>query len=174
MVPTVSLPKTQFCFPPQHRFMHVQLPCRAPQTGKVAANHAEAQHRAELTEEYADLETDEPEGEEYYIDCTEIDQRWGNLPYEAQQDMISYLNVKQEFGWMYLSHDEKRAIYYIAYGKWGPRDQATMNMAESVFKLMTSGLLFAAIGFTLINYAKDKEVVEMLDKEEALDLGVQA
>lgn len=123
--------------------------------------HAESQHRAELTEEYSDLEAED----EYYIDCSDIENKWPILPYESQQDMISYLNVKQEFGWMYLTHDEKRAIYYISYGKWGARDPATMNMAESVFKLMTSGLLFAAVGFTLINYAKDKEELAKLQQQ---------
>lgn len=146
------------------RFFHIQAPLLS-QLNEKAEKHVESQHRAELTEEYANLEADE-DGDEYYIDCTDIEKKWSTLSYESQQDMISYLNVKQEFGWMYLTHDEKRAIYYIAYGKWGPRDTSIMNMAESVFKLMTSGLLFAAFGFTLINYFKDKNEVARLEQME--------
>lgn len=121
-----------------------------------AAMHAETQHRAELQEEYSDLA--EGDKDEYYIDCIDIASKWPQMSHEQRQDMIAYLKIKQEFGWMYLSHDEKRAIWYIAYGEWGPRSEQVMNMAQGVFKLMASGLLFAALGLTIINYSKDKQV----------------
>lgn len=106
--------------------------------------------------------------EEYYVDVSNIESRWAGLGFDAQQDIISYLNVKQEFGWEYLSKDEKRAIYYIAYGKWGPRDPAVMSSAEFVFKLMTNMLLFSVLGFSLLNYAIDQEkIAEFNGAEES-------
>lgn len=109
---------------------------------------------------------DEIEGEddsEYYVDVSNIEKRWKSLNFDTQQDIISYLNVKQEFGWEYLTKDEKRAIYYIAYGTWGPRDPAVMSTAEFVFKLMTNMLLFSVLGFSLMNYAIDKEKIAEME-----------
>lgn len=111
--------------------------------------------------------------DEYYIDVSNIEARWVSMNFEGQQDIISYLNVKQEFGWEYLSKDEKRAIYYIAYGNWGPRDAKIMSTAEFVFKLMTNMLLFSVLGFSLMNYAIDQEKIATLEQEkEAHDAGV--
>lgn len=108
----------------------------------------------------------ENEEEEYYIDVSNLEKRWVSLNFEAQQNIISYLNVKQEFDWNYLTIDEKRAIYYIAYGKWGARDEKIMNTSEFVFKLMTSMLLFSVLGFSLMNYAIDQEKISELNKED--------
>lgn len=113
------------------------------------------------------LEDSEGADDEYYVDVSNLDNRWQSLNFEAQQDIISYLNVKQEFGWEYLTKDEKKAIYYIAYGNWGPRDQKIMSTAEFVFKLMTNMLLFSVLGFSMMNYAIDQEkIAEMSQNDE--------
>lgn len=132
---------------------------------------AQEQHRAALTEEYAEIEQSEEngEGEEFYVDCSNIKQRWNKLPMDIQQDMISYLNVKQEFGWNYLTREEKQSLYYIAYGEWGARDKVSMNGVEMAFKLMTSCLLFVAMGITIINYMHDKKVIEELEDKAAIN-----
>ncbi|KAG7692068.1 hypothetical protein KL930_001570 [Ogataea haglerorum] len=94
--------------------------------------------------------------EEYTMDVSNLPARWNNLPGDAQQDIINYLKVKQEFGWTYLTRDEKQAIYYISYGEWGPRDAKSMGIPDLVFKIMSSSILFGVVGFTLINYARDQ------------------
>ncbi|KAG7838748.1 hypothetical protein KL919_001300 [Ogataea angusta] len=94
--------------------------------------------------------------EEYTMDVANLPARWINLPGDAQQDIINYLKVKQEFGWTYLTRDEKQAIYYISYGEWGPRDAKSMGIPDLVFKIMSSSILFGVVGFTLINYARDQ------------------
>ncbi|TID13607.1 hypothetical protein CANINC_004869 [Pichia inconspicua] len=109
------------------------------------------------------IEVEEESDSEYYVDVSNIEKRWKLLDFDTQQDIISYLKVKQEFGWEYLTKDEKRAIYYIAYGKWGPRDPAVMSNAEFVFKLMTNMLLFSVLGFSLMNYAIDQEKIAELE-----------
>lgn len=108
----------------------------------------------------------ENEEDEYYVDVSDLENRWRSLNFESQQDIISYLNVKQEFDWNYLSQEEKKAIYYIAYGKWGARDEQIMNTSEFVFKLMTSMLLFSVLGFSIMNYAIDQEKIAELTKED--------
>jgi cytochrome c oxidase subunit 4 len=113
-----------------------------------------------------EIETDVDNEDEYYVDVSNLETRWPSLTFEVQQDIISYLNVKQEFGWEYLTNDEKKAIYYIAYGNWGPRDQKIMSTAEFVFKLMTNMLLFSVLGFSLMNYAIDQEKIAELEKQE--------
>lgn len=102
----------------------------------------------------------------YYVDVSNLAARWPTLSFEGQQDVISYLRVKQEFGWEYLSKDEKRAIYYIAYGGWGPRDRATMTGAEFAFRALTTALLFGVLGVTAVNYRVDTQRVAELEKEE--------
>ena len=108
--------------------------------------------------------TAEEEEDEYYVDVSDLDKRWPSLTFEAQQDIISYLNVKQEFDWRYLSPAEKRAIHYIAYGPWGARDTKVMSGAEFVFKLMTNMLLFSVLGFSMLNYAIDQEKIAELEQ----------
>lgn len=108
----------------------------------------------------------EEEEDEYYVDVSDLEKRWPSLTFEAQQDIISYLNVKQEFDWRYLSPAEKRAIHYIAYGPWGARDTKVMSGAEFVFKLMTNMLLFSVLGFSMLNYAIDQEKIAELEQAE--------
>ena len=116
-------------------------------------------------EENETLDNDNEEGDEYYVDVSNLETRWNSLTYESQQDIISYLNVKQEFGWNYLNKEEKKAIYFIAYGNWGPRDSSIMSGAEFAFKLMTSMLLFSVLGFSMLNYAIDIEKKEQIEKD---------
>lgn len=111
----------------------------------------------------------EQEQEEYYIDTSDITNKWQTLSLESQEDMINYLNVKQEFGWNYLTLDEKRAIWYIAYGNWGPRDPKPLNFPEFIFKIMSSAILFTVVGFSLINYSIDKEKIAELEEIDEIN-----
>lgn len=127
------------------------------------SNFVETNNRLYNTKSEKSLEAEIEDGEdEYYVDVSNLENRWTLLNFETQQDIISYLNVKQEFGWNYLTIEEKRAIYFIAYGNWGPRDQKIMSSAEFIFKLMTNMLLFSVLGFSIMNYAIDQETIEKL------------
>ena len=136
------------------------------QTGKEAATmgHEKTLNTKSGTEVNVDAEAEAED--DYYVDVSNLENRWNTMSFESQQDVISYLNVKQEFGWEYLSPEEKRAIYYIAYGNWGPRDQQVMTGAEFAFKLLTSMLLFSVLGFTVLNYSIDQEKLAELEKEQ--------
>lgn len=136
------------------------------QTGKEAATmgHEKTLNTKSGTEVNVDAEAEAED--DYYVDVSNLENRWNTMSFESQQDVISYLNVKQEFGWEYLLPEEKRAIYYIAYGNWGPRDQQVMTGAEFAFKLLTSMLLFSVLGFTVLNYSIDQEKLAELEKEQ--------
>ncbi|KAH3671525.1 hypothetical protein OGAPHI_000228 [Ogataea philodendri] len=90
------------------------------------------------------------------MDVSNLPARWNKLAGDAQQDIINYLKVKQEFAWTYLTQDEKKAIYYISYGEWGPRDEKSMGIPDLVFKIMSSSILLGVAGFTLLTYARDQ------------------
>lgn len=136
------------------------------QTGKESATmgHEKTLNTKSGTE--VNVDADAEAEDDYYVDVSNLENRWNTMSFESQQDVISYLNVKQEFGWEYLSPEEKRAIYYIAYGNWGPRDQQVMTGAEFAFKLLTSMLLFSVLGFTVLNYSIDQEKLAELEKEQ--------
>lgn len=146
---------------------------RINNVGIIGARHFNFTHINKINNtpnlrKYSVQQLEETEGgdDEYYVDVSNLDNRWQSLNFEAQQDIISYLNVKQEFGWEYLTKDEKKAIYHIAYGNWGPRDQKVMSTAEFVFKLMTNMLLFSVLGFSLMNYAIDQEKIADMTKND--------
>ncbi|QPG74422.1 hypothetical protein FOA43_001751 [Brettanomyces nanus] len=109
------------------------------------------------------------EDQEYNIDVHNISNRWAKMPTDDQQDITNYLEVKQGFGWKHLSRDEKKAIYYIGYGKWGARDRANMTVPEMVFKSLTVLMLFGVAGFAVVNYKKDKRWIDDVEEKEVGD-----
>lgn len=142
---------------------HVQLRNTAAAARLFYSTDAKTESKHKPAADAADAAA---EDDEYYVDVSDLDKRWPSLAFEAQQDIISYLNVKQEFDWRYLSPPEKRAIHYIAYGPWGARDTKVMTGAEFVFKLMTNMLLFSVLGFSMLNYAVDQEKIADLEHSE--------
>lgn len=91
------------------------------------------------------------------------------MPTDDQQDVVNYLDVKQKFAWPHLTEDERKAAYYISYGKWGPRNRPLMTVPEMIFKGMTSLLLFAVVGFAFVNYKKDQKKIAEMEKKEPSD-----
>ncbi|ODV83693.1 hypothetical protein CANARDRAFT_29688 [[Candida] arabinofermentans NRRL YB-2248] len=122
-------------------------------------------------DETQESEEFEVEDEEYTMDVTNLPSRWLRLSGEDQLDIINYLNVKQQFGWNFLTPDEKKAIYYISYGDWGPRNQQSLNLPEMIFRIMSISILFGVVGFSLINYATDKGKVNELEGGVTSELG---
>lgn len=116
-------------------------------------------HVKKLSPEIQGSDTD------YKVDVKDLSNRWDKMTPDDKQDILNYLDVKQSFAWSHLSEDEKKAIYYISFGKWGPRNHPPMTVPEMVFKALTSLFLFTAFGFAMINYRKDKKKVEELEGE---------
>lgn len=106
----------------------------------------------------------EDEEEQYPVDVKNIEKRWVKMDPSDQEDVINYLQVKEGFAWPHLTLDDKRAIYYIAYGSWGPRDQDEMTGPEMAFRGLSVGILFACAAFGVLNYQKDQAQVQELEK----------
>lgn len=52
---------------------------------------------------------------------TGIDRRWEAMSEEERNDIIEQLGERQKGPWSELTDYEKRAVWYISYGPWGPR-----------------------------------------------------
>lgn len=50
-----------------------------------------------------------------------LEKRWAKMDQLEQDEIIMYLQYKERGDWMELTPVEKRAIWYINYGPWGPR-----------------------------------------------------
>jgi hypothetical protein len=82
-----------------------------------------------------------------------------------QLDVLDYLNDKQAHSWNELTIPEKRALYYIYFGNWGPRSkEQTKSIATMVIGGLGGGLTLIALGVALYNYALDWEKEEKFDK----------
>lgn len=50
-----------------------------------------------------------------------LETRWDTLPKEDQTSLIEQLKTRMELPWQELTPAEKKAVYYISFGEWGPR-----------------------------------------------------
>lgn len=51
----------------------------------------------------------------------DLNQRWEQLTPVDQQEIVSKLAERQKLDWKELTPAEKKALWYISYGEWGPR-----------------------------------------------------
>jgi len=110
-----------------------------------------------------------PTNNDYRVDVKDLSNRWERMTLDDKQDILNYLDVKQSFAWPHLSKDEKKAIYYISFGKWGPRNHPPMTVPEMIFRGLTSIFLFGAFGFAMVNYRNDRKMIQELEKGKKLD-----
>lgn len=54
-------------------------------------------------------------------DLRSIEKRWKTMDALDQEDVQLYLEDRMRNDWRDLSADEKRAIWFVNYGAWGPR-----------------------------------------------------
>lgn len=54
-------------------------------------------------------------------DLRNLEKRWNSLDALDQEDIQLYLEDRMRVDWKDLSLDEKRAIWFVNYGPWGPR-----------------------------------------------------
>jgi cytochrome c oxidase subunit 4 len=110
-----------------------------------------------------------------------IPQRWQKLKELEQADIVDFLALRSEKPWTQLGTDEKRALYYISFGEWGPRATTPQkSVSSTMLSGLFSGMLLIAAGVSLYNYALDQEYeekynntlerVKELQQQEALTL----
>ncbi|KAH3678552.1 hypothetical protein WICMUC_001361 [Wickerhamomyces mucosus] len=98
-------------------------------------------------------------------DLSGLEHRWSKMKEFDQADILDYLNDKSTNHWNNLTQVEKRALYYIYYGPWGPRSKIPIeSVAAIVLKKLTLILIFISLGIIFYNYAIDIEDEENFQK----------
>lgn len=118
------------------------------------------------------LRTRAPNALRHYVGTTNavpdlkgIEHRWAKMKEGDQLDVLDYLNARQTHDWQHMSDAEKRALYHIYFGPWGPRDaNQKKSTATVVIGGLGGGLLLISLGVAVYNYALDLERQEKLDK----------
>ncbi|CDK29307.1 unnamed protein product [Kuraishia capsulata CBS 1993] len=99
----------------------------------------------------------------YSPDFANLPVRWEKLSEEERADTVYYLEGKQELPWELMSTEEKKAAYFLAYGKWGPRNQQGLNTTEVLFRFVSTSILFSVLGLSAFLYTKDRKVLKELE-----------
>lgn len=77
-----------------------------------------------------------------------IEKRWNKMDQMDQEDVIMYLQYKEKGDWKELSDVEKKAIWYINYGPWGPRSSPKDDPGV-VYQLYGAVVFWALFGVGL-------------------------
>jgi len=107
-------------------------------------------------------------------DLNGLEKRWPKMKELDQADVIDYLNWRAEDDWKYLTTQEKKSLYYIYFGNWGPRSPTPpQSVSGTVLKGLFGGVLTIALGVGVMNYAYDlereekvKNLLERIEKEK--------
>ncbi|CEP62959.1 Mtc3p LALA0_S06e07822g [Lachancea lanzarotensis] len=96
---------------------------------------------------------------------------WLKIDKETREEITEYLDWKMEANWSLMTPREQRAAYFVAFGDYGPRAkpgskaaQMQMSGAELILRGVFSTVLFTAVAISVLNYGKDRRVMENLDK----------
>ncbi|KAH3687230.1 hypothetical protein WICPIJ_001787 [Wickerhamomyces pijperi] len=108
-------------------------------------------------------------------DLTGIENRWSKMSEFDQTDLIDHLQERQSQPWGQLSTPEKRALYYIYYGPWGPRSEIPVeSLASKVLKRLAVFVAVVGLAVAGFNWAVDVEeeqrVNQVIEKVKALKL----
>lgn len=82
-----------------------------------------------------------------------LESRWEKMTSEEQEDIISQLVERQKGSWKELTLQEKRAVWYISYGSWGPRKPIhPEGEAGKIFLGIAGVVATAGLVFSLARY----------------------
>lgn len=87
----------------------------------------------------------------------DLPKRWEGIPEKEQDSIVNQLTERQKQPWASLSEQEKKAMWYVSYGNWGPR-RPVLQKGDSTYILSGTIIgLLASVGiFVGIRYlAKD-------------------
>ncbi|GAV54634.1 hypothetical protein ZYGR_0AN01020 [Zygosaccharomyces rouxii] len=96
----------------------------------------------------------------------DLPSRWLTMSPQLQEEITEYLVWKMEDSWKLMTVDEIKASYYISYGTWGPRVKSGIQLTPMllIWKGLFSTLLFTALGVSLINLKRDKQIGQTLNE----------
>lgn len=108
-------------------------------------------------------------------DLNGLESRWPNMSEFDQTDLIEHLQERQALPWTQLTLPEKKALYYIYYGAWGPRSKVPVeSMAATVLKRLSVFLAIVGLAVAGYNWAVDVEeeqrVNDVIEKVKVLKL----
>ncbi|AET38289.1 Mtc3p Ecym_2572 [Eremothecium cymbalariae DBVPG len=96
---------------------------------------------------------------------------WMQKETSIQEEITEYLDWRMTDSWKTLTPDEIKAAYVISYGEWGPRApqgsklaQVQMTGPEIILRVITSMVLFTALGIVVLNYKTDKKVSDKIEE----------
>lgn len=103
----------------------------------------------------------------------DLPSRWSTMSPQLQEEITEYLAWKMEDSWKLMTVEELRASYFISYGAWGPRGKLEVQLTPImlIWKGLFSSLLFTALGVSLINLRKDKQMDQALNELHQNSLG---
>ena len=92
----------------------------------------------------------------------DLAKRWETMPKDEQGVLIEDLKTRMTLPWQELTPAEKKAVYYISYGEWGPRKPLYgPGEANKVFWGTVAGLAAGVGLFWFIRYFTAPESVTM-------------
>lgn len=91
-----------------------------------------------------------------------IQNTWDKLKPEEKEQVIDYITGSQEEDWKKLSKDEKKASYFVSFGKWGPRageEHLKKQKADAsrLWKVFLGSVILISFGLLSYNYSIDEE-----------------
>ncbi|QLL33051.1 hypothetical protein HG536_0D05720 [Torulaspora globosa] len=99
----------------------------------------------------------------------ELSKRWPEMSGPLKEEIVEYLTWRMEDSWKTMPREEIKAAYFISYGPWGPRSpsgQGQLSPAFLVWKGLFNAILFLALGVSIVNLKRDKELEEKLKRLE--------
>lgn len=96
-----------------------------------------------------------------------LSQRWSGINAPLKEEIVEYLTWRMEDSWKGMSPKEVEAAYFISYGPWGPRSASGQGQVSPTFliwKGLFNVILFMALGVSIVNLKRDKELEEKLER----------
>lgn len=94
-----------------------------------------------------------------------LESRWESLSTADQTAVIEHLQTRQLGPWSELSAAEKKALWYVSYGAWGPRKPIHPEGESRKIALSVAGVLVLAGGIFAISRALSEGLGPTMTKE---------
>lgn len=101
----------------------------------------------------------------------DLPKRWPEMSGPLKDEIVEYLTWRMEDSWKTMPRAEIEAAYFISYGPWGPRSpsgQAQVSPTYLIWKGLFNAILFLALGVSIVNLKRDRELHEKLKRLETV------
>ncbi|CCE63348.1 hypothetical protein TPHA_0E02560 [Tetrapisispora phaffii CBS 4417] len=101
---------------------------------------------------------------------------WSKLKYDLKEEIKEYLIWKMEGDWHNMSKEEMQVIYFLSYGKYGPRSNESTEYNNPLYLILKSTfsvILFGSVVLSAINIKQDRLVQKKLEELKVKSPGIQ-